>query len=148
MYRIATLWKTRLEPLLKRHGLTATGFHVLVTLRQAGPAHSLTTGQLAALGLVTCSGMTIRADKLEQQRLIVRERDDHDRRIIHLRLTEHGLDLVDHLLAHYRACEQRLLATLDADEQRTLSKLLGSMEHSLRHDEQTLVPHVRCDGRD
>ncbi|MFJ9445976.1 MarR family winged helix-turn-helix transcriptional regulator [Kitasatospora sp. NPDC101235] len=133
LYRIAVLWKARLEPALKEHGLTAANFHVLVTLRQAGPSHRLTTGQLAALDMVTCSGMTVRADRLEKEGLITRERDDRDRRIIHLRLTDRGVDLVDRLLAHYYAVEEQLTATLDADEHRVLTKLADSLERSLEH---------------
>ncbi|MER7771284.1 MarR family transcriptional regulator [Kitasatospora sp. NPDC096140] len=137
LYRIATLWKARLEPVLKAHGLTAAGFGVLVTLHRAGPGHRLTTGQLAALDLVTCSGMTIRADKLEQQGLIVRERDDDDRRIIHLRLTRAGAELVDRLLAHYRAAEEQLMATLDADAHRILTELAVTLERALHPDAPT-----------
>ncbi|MBO1415122.1 MarR family winged helix-turn-helix transcriptional regulator [Streptomyces sp. FH025] len=131
LYRIAALWKARLEPVLKESGLSAAHFPMLVTLRQAGPSHRLTTGQLAALDMVTCSGMTIRADKLEKEGLITRERDDGDRRIIHLRLTERGVDLVDRLLAHYYAAEEELMATLDADEHLVLTKLADRLESSL-----------------
>ncbi|MFE3229412.1 MarR family winged helix-turn-helix transcriptional regulator [Nocardia sp. NPDC059228] len=131
LYRIAALWKAQLAPVLKERGLNAATFHVLVTLRQTDASHRLTTSQLAALDRVTCSVMTVRADKLEREGLITRERDEQDRRIIHLRLTEYGLDLTDRLLAHYHATEQQLLATLDADEHLVLAKLVSSLERSI-----------------
>ncbi|MFD7846426.1 MarR family winged helix-turn-helix transcriptional regulator [Nocardia sp. NPDC059764] len=144
LYRIAALWKAQLAPVLKQHGLNAASFHVLVTLRRADAAHSLTTSQLAALDMVTCSGMTVRADKLERAGLITRERDEQDRRIIHLRLTEYGLDLTDRLLAHYHTTEQQLLATLDADEHLALERLVSSLERSLHRDADGPIPAQRA----
>lgn len=74
--------------------------------------------------------MTVRADKLEREGLITRERDEQDRRIIHLRLTEYGLDLTDRLLAHCHATEQQLLATLDADEHHRLAEPASTVSNT------------------
>ncbi|MFG2905492.1 MarR family winged helix-turn-helix transcriptional regulator [Kitasatospora sp. NPDC048286] len=131
LYRVIALWKEQLTPVLKQHGLTLATFHVLAALRQAGPSHRLTTGQLAAGEKVTCSGMTGRADQLERKGLIARERDEHDRRIIHLRLTEPGLRLVDQVLTHHRLMEQQLMAGFDGDERQAFAGLLVKLEHLL-----------------
>ncbi|MFD4660876.1 MarR family winged helix-turn-helix transcriptional regulator [Kitasatospora sp. NPDC058444] len=135
MYRIIGLWKEQLAPALKEHGLTVAHFHVLAVLRQAGPFHCLTTGQLAAGERVTGSGMTARANQLERKGLIARERDQRDRRIIHLRLTERGLHLVDQVIARHHLMEQRLMAGLDEAEHRALAGLLTRLEHFLEGDD-------------
>lgn len=135
MYRIIALWKEQLAPALKEHGLTVAHFHVLAVLRQAGPSHRLTTGQLAAGEMVTCSGMTARANHLERKALIARERDERDRRVIHLRLTEDGRRLVDQVIARHHLMEQRLMAGLDAGERRALAGLLTSLERFLEGDD-------------
>ncbi|MGK4584174.1 MarR family winged helix-turn-helix transcriptional regulator [Kitasatospora sp. HPMI-4] len=140
LYRVVALWKAQLEPVLKDHGITAANFHVLATLRRAGPSHRLTTSQMAAIDQVTCSGMTVRADSLERKGLIIRERDEHDRRIIHLRLTQRGLDLVDLVLTHHRALEEQLMADLDDSEHHAITALLDRLERSLRHYAEEPVP--------
>ncbi|MEU3563480.1 MarR family transcriptional regulator [Kitasatospora sp. NPDC006786] len=137
MYRIIALWKGHLAPALKENGLTVAHFHVLAVLRRAGPSHRLTTGQLAAGEMVTGSGMTARADQLERKGLIARERDERDRRIIHLRLTDRGLCLVDQVIARHRLMEQRLMAGLDDGEHRALAGLLTRLEHLLEGDTGT-----------
>ncbi|PJN26020.1 MarR family winged helix-turn-helix transcriptional regulator [Kitasatospora sp. CB02891] len=133
LHHVASTLTAQLAADLKAHGLTAPTFHILAVLRKAGPADRLTTGQLAAIDMVTCSGMTVRADKLERTGLIVRERDEHDRRVIHLRLTERGLDLTDRILAGQHAREARLMAALDTDELQALAKLADALERALQH---------------
>ncbi|WP_161801035.1 MarR family winged helix-turn-helix transcriptional regulator [Kitasatospora griseola] len=144
LYEVASTLTAQLAADLKEHGLTAPTFHILAVLRQAGPAHRLTTGQLAAIDMVTCSGMTVRADKLERSGLIVRERDEHDRRVIHLRLTGRGLDLTDRILAGQHAREARLMAALDTDELQALARLADTLERALQHvadDPPAAPPH-------
>ncbi|MFD8594309.1 MarR family winged helix-turn-helix transcriptional regulator [Kitasatospora sp. NPDC059646] len=140
LHDVASALTALLASDLKEHGLTAPAFHILAVLRRAGPDHRLTTGRLAAIDMVTCSGMTVRADKLEKSGLVVRERDENDRRVVHLRLTERGLRLTDRVLAGLHAREARLTAGFDADELRALAGLADRLERALQHSAGAFRP--------
>ena len=131
LHRTFARYQTLLTESLDAHGLNIAGFDVLTALRRAGSPYRLTAGQLASSGLITSAGMSLRADRLEKDGLIVRERDDNDRRVVHSRLTERGLALVDEVFAQHLQNERRMLAGLSGDEQRLLSALLARLEHSL-----------------
>ncbi|MBF9069521.1 MarR family winged helix-turn-helix transcriptional regulator [Streptacidiphilus fuscans] len=131
LHRTFARYQSLLTDSLEEYGLNIAGFDVLTALRRAGPPYRLTAGQLAASGLITTAGMTLRADRLEKDGLIVRERDENDRRIVHSRLTEQGLTLIDEVFARHLDNERRMLAGLSGDERRLLAALLARLETSL-----------------
>lgn len=75
--------------------------------------------------------MTLRIDRLEKDGLIVRERDDDDRRVVHSRLTEKGVATVDTVFAEHLDNERRMLAGLSPSERRQLDRLLRKLEVSI-----------------
>ena len=80
--------------------------------------------QLAREGLLSSAGTTLRLDRLEQQGLIERQRDPHDRRVVYSSLTPAGLALIDALIGEHLAAEE-------ATERRQLSALLRKLESSI-----------------
>jgi DNA-binding MarR family transcriptional regulator len=56
--------------------------------------------------------------------LVRRERDEHDRRVIHVRLTRRGQELVDGIVAELMERENALLIPLGEKESKTLERLL------------------------
>jgi DNA-binding MarR family transcriptional regulator len=136
LHRTFSRYQALLTHSLEAYGLNVAGFDVLTALRRAGPPYRLTAGQLAASGLITSAGVTLRADRLEKDGLIVRERDEQDRRIVYSRLTERGLALVDEVFARHLDNERRMLADLSGDERRLLAALLGRLERSLEHAQE------------
>jgi DNA-binding MarR family transcriptional regulator len=113
------------------HGLNLAGFDVLTALRRAGQPYRRTAGELAASGLITSAGITMRVDRLEKDGLIVRERDAQDRRVVYSRLTDEGLRKIDDLFAKHLDNERRMLAGLTDEECHQLAVLLGKLERSL-----------------
>ncbi len=136
LHRTFTRYQALLTDSLDAHGLNVAGFDVLTALRRAGAPYRLTAGQLAASGLITSAGVTLRADRLEKDGLIVRERDGQDRRIVYSRLTERGLTLIDEVFDRHLENERRMLAGLSGDERRLLAALLARLEHSLERAEE------------
>jgi len=116
---------------VQSHGLNLAGFDVLTALRRAGTPYRRTAGELAASGLITSAGITMRIDRLEKDGLIVRERDPGDRRVVYSRLTDEGLRRIDVLFAEHLENERRMLAGLTAEECAQLGVLLGKLERSL-----------------
>ncbi|MEB8340462.1 TetR/AcrR family transcriptional regulator [Streptomyces endophyticus] len=127
----ADRYRTLIGRVVKRHGLSLAAFEVLAELRRTPAPHRRTMGELAAAGAVGAGGMTQHADRLAGAGLIERERDDRDRRIVQLRLSEAGRVLVDQVTEERRAGERELLAGLRPDERRSLRRLLGTLGGAL-----------------
>jgi MarR family 2-MHQ and catechol resistance regulon transcriptional repressor len=100
--------------------LTYSQFAVLEALYHLG---SLTQGEISAKVLKSGSNMTTVIDNLERDGLVRRERDAHDRRLIHVHLTEAGSNKVEAVLPGHVAALVEELSVLSAREQETLGAL-------------------------
>ncbi|WP_353941511.1 TetR family transcriptional regulator [Streptomyces sp. HUAS MG91] len=127
----AARYRALIGRVVKRHGIGLAAFDVLAELRRAGAPHRRTMSELAAAGAVRAGGMTQHADRLAGAGLIERERDDRDRRVVWLRLTPAGRDLVDRVAEERRAGERDLLDRLRPDERRRLDVLLAALGRTL-----------------
>src|SRR5690554_5462828 len=81
---------------LKPHGLTASTYNVLRILRGAAPAGR----QASDIGcdmVVRVPDVTRLVDRLEQRGLVVRERSTTDRRVVVVRISDAGLELLKKL---------------------------------------------------
>ena len=96
----------------RQHGLPLSSYEVLMNLADAEGNH-LRMGELANRLLLSKSGITRLADRLEKQGLIARRRCDDDGRGYFAELTDAGRELVttarpDHLAAVRRRFVDRL----------------------------------------
>ncbi|MFD5121810.1 TetR family transcriptional regulator [Streptomyces sp. NPDC058385] len=124
-------YRTLIGRVVKRHGISLAAFEVLSALHATGAPYRRTMGEIAAAGAVSAGGVTQHADRLVEAGLIERERDGQDRRIVHLRLTPAGADLVGRVTEERRTHERELLAGLVPGEQRQLAALLGGLGRSM-----------------
>ncbi|TMC11212.1 MAG: MarR family transcriptional regulator [Chloroflexi bacterium] len=90
--RIRAVMVTHLAPRWLELNLTMAQVHVLHVVRRLGPVSGR---QLAAELGVSPAAVVPVCDRLAQQGWLERVRDESDRRIIWLRLTPSGLELVD-----------------------------------------------------
>lgn len=137
LHRSYLRYQTLIGRTMEAGGLSMAGFDVLTALRRSGEPYRLTAGQLAASGLISSAGVTLRIDRLEKDGLITRERDTRDRRVVHCRLTSKGLELIDRLFVEHLENERRMLAGLSAAEREQLGDLLARLELSLEAAEDT-----------
>ncbi|WP_019634390.1 MarR family winged helix-turn-helix transcriptional regulator [Actinomadura atramentaria] len=137
MHRAFLRYATLLNEVFERYDINMAAFDVLATLLRSGPPYRRTAGELAGIALVTTGGITLRLDRLEKAGLVVRERDPADRRVVHARLTDAGLALINEVVAVHFANEKRMLAGLTEAESERLARLLAKLERSLQHAEQT-----------
>jgi MarR family 2-MHQ and catechol resistance regulon transcriptional repressor len=111
---------------LQELGLTPPQFYVLATIGYAG---SLPFGEIGAKMLVTVSNLTGIVDRLEDKKFVVRKRDDKDRRVVHVMLTEKGAKLYKSTIPLFEKCVGEIFAGLDKAEQKQLSALLRRLDH-------------------
>jgi DNA-binding MarR family transcriptional regulator len=115
----------KLEDDLEKIGLTPPQFYVLATIGYAG---SLPFGEIGLKMMVTVSNLTGIVDRLEDKKLVSRKRDDNDRRVVHVVLTDKGAKLFKTAVPVFERSVAEVFATLDAAEQKNLSALLRKLK--------------------
>jgi DNA-binding MarR family transcriptional regulator len=102
---------------------------LLTNLRERG---SMTVSELAGLLGVTAPSVSALIDRMEERELVGRERDALDRRIVHVRIAERGLTLLDELAGLRRDGLQRLLTVMSDEDLghvvRAIEALRSAME--------------------
>lgn len=109
-----------LPPLQKEFGLTESQFAVLEALHHLGP---LSQGQLCQKILRSGSNVTTVVDNLERDQLVTRERDQEDRRVQMVQLTDTGRALVVEALPVHVGRITDAMNVLSVDEQLELGRI-------------------------
>ncbi|MGW6727244.1 MarR family winged helix-turn-helix transcriptional regulator [Nocardia sp. NPDC055029] len=122
--RLSRVLEQDLKRFFAGHGLEFWEFDVLATLRRSGGDTGLTAGSLNRAAMVTSGAITNRIDRLAAKNLVRRVPSADDRRSVFVQLTDEGRELVDRLLPLHMANEQRLLASLGAEDREQLAGLL------------------------
>ncbi len=122
--RFSLISHKKLEEDLDKLGLTPPQFYVLATIGYAG---GLPFGEIGAKMMVTVSNLTGIVDRLEEKKLVTRERDEKDRRVVHVVLTEKGAKLYKSTIPQFEKSISRIFSTLDKTEQKELSVLLRKL---------------------
>lgn len=121
LFRSINAMQAVLLPLLQReNGLTESQFAVLEALLHRGP---LSQGQLCQKILRSGSNVTTVVDNLERDGLVRRDRDEQDRRVQIVSLTEHGRAAIEAALPEHIERVTKLMSALTADERSELGRL-------------------------
>ena len=138
--RLAALLAERRTAVLAPHGLDQSHLDVLGVLLRSGAPYRLTAGELTRRCRVTAGATTQRVTSMEQAGLVVREREDSDRRTVHVALTPLGRDRLRGVLDDVVGADEALLVVLTASERATLESLLRSWQSRLEREDPTSQP--------
>ena len=111
----------KLQDDLDRLDLTSPQFYVLATIGYAG---GLPFGEIGEKMMVTVSNLTGIVDRLEEKRLVVRERDAYDRRVVRVRLTDKGLKVYKNTIPLFEKSIAQFFSPLNKNQQKELAALL------------------------
>jgi len=100
--------------------LTPSQFSVLEALYHVG---SMTQGKISHKVLKSGSNLTTVIDHLERDGYVRRERDETDRRVIHVRLTKAGTDKIESVLPGHFGALVEIFSVLSPSEQEMLGEL-------------------------
>ena len=125
-----------LDETLGEFDLTTGEWKVLHHLRQAGPRHRRSAGQLAERADLSSGAMTNRLDRLEEAGLVRRLPDPHDRRSVQVELTEAGRRAWEESASTQASKEALIAAALTKDEKRQLNALLRRLMLEFERREQ------------
>jgi len=114
----------KLEDDLAKLGLTPPQFYVLATIGYAG---RLPFGEIGAKMMVTVSNLTGIVDRLEEKKLVVRQRDVTDRRVVHVVLTDKGAKLYKSTIPLFEKSVEKIFLGLGKAEQKELSAILRKL---------------------
>lgn len=114
---------------LKPHGITPTQYNVLRILRGAGEK-GLCRNEVMERMIALVPDATRLLDRMEAADLIVRQRSSEDRRFVHARITEEGLELLAQLDDPILELHERQFAALGEEGLRGLIELLGQVRES------------------
>ncbi len=108
---------------LAAHGLTGEQYNILRILRGQPEGHQC--GEIGDRMVDRSPDVTRRIDALEKQGLVERERSAGDRRVVNVRITQKGMDVLDAIAPHLQEFESRVAANLNGEE---LEHLVGLCE--------------------
>lgn len=106
---------------VKKHGLNLTEFGVLELLYHKGAQPIQVIGKKV---LLASSSITYVIDKLEEKELIIRESCPRDCRVIHVKLTEQGENLIAEIFPSHRSAIAEMFSSLDMKEKEEAIRLL------------------------
>jgi len=107
--------------LLKDHRITSPQLVTLLTIKERQPVTARNVASEIHLSPSTMVGIL---DRLETRKLVHRERDTHDRRMIHLTLTSQGEALVEKAPSPLQDTLAEAMGNLDDEELATIAESL------------------------
>lgn len=123
LLRTADQLNSMFASLFSAHGLSGPQYNVLRILRGAG-GDGLPCLEIAGQMITRMPDITRLVDRLENAGLVCRARTDTDRRVVLVKITEAGLELLDKLDAPVRELHKQAMHPLTTDELHELSRLL------------------------
>ena len=124
IWRTAALLEHAFESALKPHRITSTQYNVLRILRGAEP-DGLCRNEISARLVRQAPDVTRLLDRLEDSKLIARERGGDDRRFVLTRITRAGLGLLDDVEERIDQIHHAQLGHLNEAQLRKLIALLA-----------------------
>jgi MarR family 2-MHQ and catechol resistance regulon transcriptional repressor len=118
----------RIKEEMAKNKLGITEFSVLEVLYQKGKQ---TIQQIGNCILVSSGSMTYVIDKLEQRGLLSRNACPEDRRMIHVRLTDNGNELMNDIMPKYHELVDDMFDSLNSDEAETLVNLMKKVRNKV-----------------
>ncbi|MDP4199076.1 MAG: MarR family transcriptional regulator [Bacteroidota bacterium] len=120
----ASQLRSNMDRVLAEVGLTGEQFNILRILRGAG-ADGHPSGEISCRMIDRSPDVTRRIDALEAEGLVERERSKQDRRVVRVRITFKGEEVLDTIMPRLHEFEASISSQLNTNE---LSILAGLCE--------------------
>ena len=124
--RTADLLKREFTAAVEPFGLTTQQYNVLRILRGALPER-LPTMEIAERMIEKTPGITGLLDRLEEKKLVERERDANDRRCSRCTITRKGLDLLEKMDETVNRADESSLSMLEGADLASLIEILDAV---------------------
>ncbi|MCL5045776.1 MAG: MarR family transcriptional regulator [Actinobacteria bacterium] len=128
---VSTIIRKRGRDILSDFDVTPPQFDALLALREGG---ELTMGELCQRMYLACSTATDLIDRMERNGLIARERDTADRRVIRLKITEKGQNVIEEVLRARKKYLSAVLVHVQPGERERLIQSLSELYSLMTKD--------------
>ncbi len=135
LLRTADVLRRHLDAPIAQQGITGQQYNVLRILRGAG-GEGLPTLEIAARMIEQTPGITRLIDRLENKKLVDRQRRTDDRRCVYCRITVAGLTLLACLDEPVRTAADQAFHVVNKLELAQLVTSLDRLRESLRQKEE------------
>jgi len=129
LVRTAELLSRPVAQLLKAEDLSPAQYNVLRILR--GSPDGLTCSEIGSRMITRDPDITRLLDRMEKRKLIARNRDEQDRRVVVTRITGEALELLERLDQPVRDMHRKLLGPLGRERLDALADLLAACREGL-----------------
>lgn len=126
---IAGVIKQNGRKILNNYPITSPQFVALQWLLDEG---DLTIGELSNKISLAFSTTTDLVDRMEKNELVVRVRDQNDRRVVRIRVLEKGSTIIHEVIQKRREYLGEVLTNFSNEETETLNKLLGFLHDQMK----------------
>lgn len=132
LMRLFNAMNLRLQDVLRPMGVNFTQWRVMQALQHAPGGVSI--GEVARETVVEQSTCSRLVDRLEERGLVQRSRSPVNPKIVDIRLTDAGVDLMREFTPHALAIVEDTMSAISAEEARVLHDLLTRLyERTRRH---------------
>ncbi|AXH99376.1 MarR family transcriptional regulator [Sporosarcina sp. PTS2304] len=128
---IASIIKEQGRKILKNYTITPPQFSALQWLLEYG---DMTIGDLSNKMFLAFSTTTDLVDRMENNQLVKRVRDDKDRRVVRVHLLPEGERIIEEAIQKRQEYLQDVLTNYDAEEMQQFSKLLMKLHKEMTRD--------------
>ncbi|MFJ8237269.1 MarR family winged helix-turn-helix transcriptional regulator [Ureibacillus sp. NPDC094379] len=125
------LIKQKGREILSNYTITPPQFIALQWLHELG---DMTIGELSNKMYLAFSTTTDLVDRMEKNELVMRMRDDQDRRVVHIHLLQEGERIIEEVIEKRQIYLKELLVDFDKEEVELLSKLLHKLHLQMKED--------------
>lgn len=128
---IAGIVKQKGREMLNNYTITPPQFVALQWLFEHG---DMTIGDLSNKMYLAFSTTTDLVDRMENNKLVVRVRDEKDRRVVRIHLLEEGERIIAEVIKKRQDYLANILANFDREETRNLADLLNKLHIEMKQD--------------
>jgi DNA-binding MarR family transcriptional regulator len=122
LFRTSDRMQHRFARLFREYGLTPSQYNILRILR--GEGKPMPCLEIAQRTITVVPGITGLIDRLEEAKLVSRERSQEDRRVVNVSITPAGEEVLKRLDEPLLELHRKLLAHFSAQELAELARLL------------------------
>ncbi len=126
---IAGIIKQKGREILNHYTITPPQFVALQWLHENG---DMTIGELSNKMYLACSTTTDLIDRMEKNQLVVRVKDENDRRVVRIHLLDEGARIIEEVIDKRQVYLAEVLSSFTKEETVLLEKLLGKLHLEMK----------------
>ena len=128
---IASIIKQEGRVLLNNYAITPPQFVALQWLNEDG---DITIGELSNKMFLACSTTTDLVDRMEKKELLMRVKDENDRRVVRIHLLEEGKRIIEDVIEQRQDYLNNILSDYSDEEISSLNRSLLKLHQEMKED--------------